>query len=224
MKKSVLVVVLYVSILNFVLPATSVSATSVGKGCSKAGAIAGTKKNSLVCKKVGKKLVWQRFVTASPSSLIAVSTTTIPISTTTVPSRNICLVGGACQVGDIGPGGGIVFYDAGSLQSWGRYLEASVTDLPRSQWHDAMTAAQAYESGGAADWRLPSIDELRLMFAQRAIIGGFKSSGNDQQYWSATEEGDDKSYVLSMFNGFVKSRLKFFEGYSNSSSRAIRAF
>jgi hypothetical protein len=27
------------------------------------------------------------------------------------------------KIGDVGPGGGIVFYDAGSTKSWGRYIE-----------------------------------------------------------------------------------------------------
>jgi len=32
--------------------------------------------------------------------------------------------GEGCAVGMIGPGGGVVFYDAGALQWWGRFLEA----------------------------------------------------------------------------------------------------
>ncbi len=36
-----------------------------------------------------------------------------------------CAAGGACKVGDTGPGGGVVFFDAGTKQSWGRYLEVA---------------------------------------------------------------------------------------------------
>ena len=35
-----------------------------------------------------------------------------------------CAQGGECRLGNLGPGGGRVVYDAGSLQWWGRYLEA----------------------------------------------------------------------------------------------------
>ena len=35
-----------------------------------------------------------------------------------------------CKVGDVGPGGGIVYYDAGSMQWWGRFLEAKTESTP----------------------------------------------------------------------------------------------
>jgi len=36
-----------------------------------------------------------------------------------------CIPVNCPSVGDTGPGGGVVFYDAGSYQSWGRYLEVA---------------------------------------------------------------------------------------------------
>ena len=65
----VLSIVVSVLLLPFALPISSVAAESVGKNCTKAGAIAGTIKNPLVCKKVGKKLVWRKAVaTTTPST------------------------------------------------------------------------------------------------------------------------------------------------------------
>jgi hypothetical protein len=38
---------------------------------------------------------------------------------------NTCSAAGPCSIGDTGPAGGVVFYDAGEPKTWGRYLEAS---------------------------------------------------------------------------------------------------
>jgi uncharacterized protein YjbI with pentapeptide repeats len=47
-----------------------------------------------------------------------------PVETqsTSIPDPNRTFM-----VGEIGPGGGTIFYDAGSVQMWGRYLEAACT-------------------------------------------------------------------------------------------------
>lgn len=47
-----------------------------------------------------------------------------PVSNPTL-TGNTCTEAGPCRVGDLGPAGGVIFYDAGSHQPWGRWLEAA---------------------------------------------------------------------------------------------------
>lgn len=56
-----------------------------------------------------------------------------------MPAMSIpCLNDGTgCRVGSVGPGGGIVFYDADSPQWWGRFLEAQLESKPAlGPWGD----------------------------------------------------------------------------------------
>jgi hypothetical protein len=66
-----------------------------------------------------------------------------------------CAQGGTCVVGDTGPGGGIVFYVAPSLQSWGRYMEAAPANWSGGADNQASNISKWCEAS-------PSIDSTKL--------------------------------------------------------------
>jgi len=85
------------------------------------------------------------------SGLLVVS----PVSPTEPVEASVCQESGVgCAVGMTGPGGGIIFYDAGSQQWWGRFLEAAFSSIrvtsvwgpPTSIYGDAASVALQRQS------------------------------------------------------------------------------
>lgn len=73
-----------------------------------------------------------------------------------------------------------------------------------------------YNGGGYGDWYLPSIYELKLLFMQKNVVGGFLP----EFYWSSSEKDSDNAYSQNFgsdlqINGFKSNPFRM---------RAIRAF
>ena len=66
------------------------------------------------------------------------------------------------------------------------------------------------------DWRLPTQDEMKLLYQSRDKIGGF--TGN--YYWSSTDVDDNFAWFQNMINGNQFDGFKFLTYHV----RAIRSF
>jgi hypothetical protein len=144
-----------------------------------------------------------------------------------------CADGGACVVGDTGPGGGVIYYAASTRQSWGRYLEAAPSDLTDEAWCNtsqdtvgaretrvgfgqananavvascssgAAVSADSYTINGKSDWYLPGFDELEEMYRARTYVG--MSTGT---YWSSTEDNSSAAKRFDFTAGVYISGTK----------------
>lgn len=132
---------------------------------------------------------------------------------------NDAVEGLSLKIGDIGPGGGLVFYIEGT-RAW----ECSEV-LGSSNWEGAKSLCSEYRGGGYSDWYLPSKDELNLVYINLRITG--KISGNDW-FWSSSEHpssehNSDRAWKQSFRSGSAFDN--YYDLKSNTSSvRAVRAF
>ena len=97
-------------------------------------------------------------------------------------------------------------------------LEVKRTDLSdiSSSWAWAKRDLEKLEGG----WRLPTTDELKLMYENKELIGGFIEGKNKHAYWSSTEDGWQYAMQIRFYDGKQK-----YEGKTNDGLvRAVRDF
>jgi len=119
---------------------------------------------------------------------------------------------GMYRIGDKGPGGGFIFFAENGI-----YMECS-GELGSYNWDNAMKAAQNYKGGGFTDWRLPTKDELNLMYVniKPNKLAGF----TEEKYWSSSQANRTVMWNQNFSDGSQNYVGKHVKG----SVRAVRAF
>ncbi len=80
-------------------------------------------------------------------------------------------------------------------------------------WEDAKAECAKLGDG----WRLPTKDELDILYRNRQTIGGFVGD----VYWSSTEYGNYSAWRQSFSNGFQNFSIS---SSTDNSVRAVRTF
>jgi len=116
------------------------------------------------------------------------------------------------EIGETGTGGGIVFFIEG-----GTYMECSL-GLGRTNWDDAQKIIKKYRGGRKKDWRLPTVDELELIYKNLKLRELGRLSVD--KYWSSLQENDDYAWVFD----FSQSAQETYKKSYTCSVRAVRTF
>ena len=91
-------------------------------------------------------------------------------------------------------------------------LEVMTEDLGNMKWNDSKKACADLGDG----WRLPTKDELNLLYKNKEKIGGFAM----ELYWSSTEIDSVSAWNQNFWNGGHSS---YYKGTTHI-VRAVRTF
>ena len=136
------------------------------------------------------------------------------------------------EIGDAGPGGGIIVYvnESGfsgrECQIWSpcHVLEVAPTDVQGMfDATEAKNAAESYETAKADDWVLPTIETLKNVYASLKLV----SDISNDSYWSMSRAGT--SYINKLVFNFGNGQVSSSATTKNTDRRtfrirAVRAF
>jgi hypothetical protein len=189
----------------------------------------------LVCTKTSKKLVW-----------VAKGTETTP-APTGITMANSCATGGICRVGDMEPGCGLVFYNAGSRQTWGRYIEAAPqtwnggTSDPRAEWGCSGSSIKTVNSVGYGPSNTANIlSTCASPNIAARLVGNLTSGGRSDWYLPSETElaymdfdlkrkglgdfGNGGYWSSAEYNEDKASSYFFFDGDSSYLPKSVTLF
>ena len=101
---------------------------------------------------------------------------------------------------------------AGISPSTGRPMYTTVSDVRGAfTWAAALDKAKSLRAHGHKDWRVPTKDELNVMFMNRAVLVGFNLTGSvpDGWYWTSTQVSNTQAWTQrfecgKQFHSFVE--------------------
>lgn len=76
-------------------------------------------------------------------------------------------------------------------------LMVQTSDIGQYSWDTGCQACEESAIDNYTDWRMPSKDELMILYLNKEEIGGFQRSGYYSEYWSRTTDAHNSSYYYT---------------------------
>lgn len=103
------------------------------------------------------------------------------------------------------------------LPSAGIMVQKNDINATELAYDEVETLCKNSTVGGFVDWRIPTIDELAILYINKDFIGGFKDDGINDYYWSSSRDGDSGTsyyWVLRFIDGSKDNRWRGSDGYA----------
>lgn len=190
------------------LPSANAASYAPRTKCPIVGAKAKSGKVNVVCVKVGTALKWKKVVIAKKKAVqpstkpSSKPSSQPPIKTASGPH---CADLTKCQYGEIGPGGGTIFWSSASYETWGHFAEVAPAGWygsaqdPQAAWcdnttqslKDGVTDATAKDALGMS-WGMGKANTdlmvSRCLQGAAVMARGYRGGGKTDWFLPSTDE------------------------------------